>query len=183
MILAGVALAGLAILGGVLVWLSTRGGSDSKALAETMREAGCSFRTMPEEGRTHVRDGTKVAYKSKPVPTSGRHYDRPAIWNSYDVPVEQERLVHNLEHGGVVIQYGDGVPAETRNQLQEFYLDDANGLVLAPLPRLGDKITLAAWTKVAVCTQFDEDAFGKFRDELRYKGPERFAPEFLAPGT
>ena len=35
---------------------------------------------------------------------------------------------------------------------------------------------------LAKCTEFDEEAFATFRDEFRFKGPERFAPEQLQPG-
>jgi hypothetical protein len=148
-----------------------------------MRDAGCTFRTMPDEGRKHVPDGTNVKYKVKPAPTSGSHYSTPAIWSAYTVPIQEERLVHNMEHGGVVIQYGEDVPSETAGRLSEFYLDDPNGMVLAPRPRLGDKIVLTAWNKIAVCKSFDKGAFAKFRDKFRYKAPERFPAEFLAPGT
>lgn len=184
LILVGIALLGLVMLGGVLLWLSLRDNSaeGSQAFAAQMREGGCTYRKMADEGRGHVRDGTIVAYKSRPVATSGEHYGVPAIWNSYEEPIEQERLVHNLEHGGIVIQYGRGVPRATVDQLNEFYLDDPNGMILAPLPRLGDTIAVSAWLQLATCTRFDEDAFEAFRDRFRYKAPERFPPDALVPG-
>ena len=71
MILAAIALAGLVMLGGVLIWLSQRStGGDSQEAAEAMRAAGCTYRTSESEGREHVRDGTKVKYRAFP-PTSG----------------------------------------------------------------------------------------------------------------
>ncbi len=36
---------------------------------------------------------------------------------------------------------------------------------------------------LATCTKFDEDAFSTFRDELRFRGPERFPPDSLQPGS
>jgi hypothetical protein len=33
-----------------------------------------------------------------------------------------------------------------------------------------------------MCPTFDEDAFSTFRDDYRYNGVERFAPEHLQPG-
>ena len=50
-----------------------------------------------------------MKYKSFP-PTSGAHYFQPAIWNAYEAPLVLVQEVHNLEHGGVVIQYGKDVP-------------------------------------------------------------------------
>ena len=47
---------------------------------------------------------TFAGYNSIP-PTSGTHWAVPAEWGIYDEPVPNERQVHNLEHGGVMIQY------------------------------------------------------------------------------
>ena len=103
--------------------------------------------------------------------TSGPHYVEPAIWGRYTDPIEQARIVHNLEHGGVFILYGDEVPAETVEQLNGFYDDHVSGTIMAPLPSLGDEIALGAWTTegaediegadrgrgfLAKCTEFDD---------------------------
>jgi len=183
MILAAIALAGLVMLGGVLLWLSQRSsGGDSQEVAEAMRAAGCTYRTSGAEGREHVRDGTKVKYKVFP-PTSGNHYAVPVVWGAYDSPIEEERVVHNLEHGGIVIQYGKDVPPATVAELRDEYQSDPNGLVLAPLPSLGNKIAFSAWTHLAECRTFDQEAFVAFRDAFRAKGPEARRVSDLAPGS
>jgi Protein of unknown function (DUF3105) len=181
-ILAGIALLGILALGGVLLLISQRDSGGSEGVAETMIAAGCTYQTPAEQGRDHVQDGTRVKYNSSP-PTSGNHYAVPVVWGSYDAPVEQARAVHNLEHGGIVIQYGDEVPPATVDELRAFYQDDPNGLLLAPLPSLNDQIAVTAWTQLAKCTQFDRDAFEEFRDEFRAKGPEPRRVSDLAPGT
>jgi hypothetical protein len=181
-ILAAFSLVGFLALGGILLWLSQRDSADAASVAETMRSAGCTYQTAASEGRDHVRDGTRVRYKTSP-PTSGDHYAVPVVWGAYDSPFEQARAVHNLEHGGIVIQYGDDVPEETVNELRDFYQDDPNGLLLAPLPSLNDQIALTAWTQLAKCKTFNEGAFEEFRDEFRAKGPEPRRVSDLAPGT
>jgi Protein of unknown function (DUF3105) len=181
-ILGGSALLGILILGGVLLWLSQRDSDGSQAVAETMRAAGCTYQSTESEGRDHVQDGTDVKYKTSP-PTSGNHWAIPAVWNAYDSPIEQERSVHNLEHGGIILQYGKDVPETTVNELREFYQSDPNGLLLAPLPSLNNQIAVTAWTKLAKCRTFDQGAFEAFRDEFRAKGPEPRRASDLAPGT
>ena len=104
---------------------------------------------------------------------------------------------HNLEHGGIVIHYGNRVPSSTVEQLVSFVRDDPNGMVLAPLPQLGNTIAMSAWFyddarenqrgyegdgKQAKCTRFDEGAFEAFRDAFRGKGPERAPISALQPG-
>jgi hypothetical protein len=181
-ILAGFALLGVLALGGVLLFLSQRDSGGSAAVAETMRAAGCTYQKTVSEGENHVPDGTAVKYKTFP-PTSGNHYASPAHWNAYDSPIEQQRGLHNLEHGGLLIQYGKDVPEPTVAELREFYQDDPNGIVLAPLPRLNGQIALTAWLNIAKCDSFDAGAFEKFRDEFRAKGPERIPLSELRPGT
>ena len=126
---------------------------------------------------------------------NGPHYQVPAIWGSYTDPLFPAQVVHNLEHGGIFIQYGPAVPKATLAQLQAFYNDHQNGTLLAPLPSLGAKIALGAWVTanastpdvgvahLAKCTRFDEKAFAAFFDNYQFQGPERFPASTLTPGT
>lgn len=164
----------------IIVLATVLGGGDASALAD----AGCTQETFPTQGRQHVEQLEEgFEYNSFP-PTSGPHNQTPAIWNIYDEPIEQFILVHNLEHGGIVVQYGDEVPAETVAQIRDWYASgDRNGILVAPFPELGDKIALTAWTQLSTCPVFDQNAFDAFVELHRYKGPERFPPEALVPGT
>ncbi len=175
-----VAVAAIAIGLGVALAGGGGGSSPAKALAA----AGCTFKTYPNLGQKHVDSlNAKVNYNSFP-PTSGPHYFQPAPWNFYDGPVDsQVRVVHNLEHGGIVIQWGSDVPGSTVEQLRSFYHESPNGLLFAPLPKLRNKIALTAWTHLATCLRFDEAAFKAFRNAYRAKGPERFPLSALQPGT
>ena len=200
---------GLVMLTAVLLAMTLldRGssGDAAKSPAAALEEAGCTLRSFEGQGQQHTDNlNAKIKYNSFP-PTSGRHYFQPAPWGFYDEPLSQVQVVHNLEHGGVAIQYGNRVPAATRGQLEEFYREDPRGLVVAPLPRLEDRIAMTAWTvsdpgdeegligtgRLATCKHFDEDAMQAFLDAYRFKGPESclrrgqlqcFRPEDLEPG-
>lgn len=178
----------VAVAAGLLIAISVlRGGGgasvDNAALAKNLAPLGCVLKTYPSQGQNHVQSlQTKVQYNSFP-PTSGPHYQQPAIWNRYSQPLALVQEVHNLEHGGVIIQYGDKVPAGTVTQLGEFYDSSPNAMLLAPLPKLGDKIVLSAWTHLATCTGYTKSAFSSFRDAYRGHGPERFQVSALKPGS
>ena len=75
------------------------------------------------------------------------------------------------------------MPQATVDELREEYQSDPNGLVLAPLPSLGNQIAFTAWTHLAKCTTFNRDAFETFRDAFRAKGPEPRRVSDLAPGS
>ncbi len=173
------------------------GGDKSSAAA--LREAGCSVQTFPAQRRQHVEQLPKgFKYNSSP-PTSGPHHPQAAPFDVYDEPVDQIRLVHNLEHGGVVIQYGRDVPRAQVDELVEWYRDDPNGIVIAPLPALGDRISLGAWYSpeqpegetaeppargvLAKCPRFEAEAFDAFLERYGFQGPERFAREQMPPGA
>ena len=187
MILYASGASGIVGLGVVLLFFlvfhhSSSSGGQSKALTQQFVQCGGSLHTYPSEGRGHVFSlSAKVHYKTFP-PTSGKHYAVPAIFDQYDQPVKEIQLVHNLEHGAIVIQYGSKVSQAEVAKISDFYRSDPTALVVAPLPKLGNKIALTAWTHLGTCTRFSESAFKGFRDAYRYKAPEHFPPSALQPG-
>lgn len=141
---------------------------------------------------------TKVNYATNP-PTGGPHYQEWVLWGFYDDPVVLVQSVHNLEHGGVVIRYGRQVPQAQIDQLRDWYRNDPNGMLVAPMENLDSRIAMTAWTydvdgadsrpatyngegQLAIAPRFDEVLFTEFRDTFRYKGKERVPSENLEPG-
>lgn len=63
------------------------------------------------EGQQHLQTLSEqhAAYKTDP-PTSGPHYAQPAAWGTSEEEIPDEQLLHNLEHGGVVITYQPTLP-------------------------------------------------------------------------
>jgi Protein of unknown function (DUF3105) len=175
----------VALAAGIAIAVAaTRGGGGSGDPTAKLAAAGCAFKTYHNLGQAHVQALTPPPKYNSFPPTSGPHYFEPAPWNFYDSPIDsQVRAVHNLEHGGIVVQWGSAVPSATVEQLRGFWDDSPNGMLMAPLPRLGDKIAMTAWTHLATCTRFDESAFAAFRDAYRGKGPERFPLSQLTPGS
>ena len=189
-LLYALAASGLAALAVVLVLVLTGGGGE-KEISAAMQDAGCTYETRAAQEAKHVAEDEKPKWDTDP-PSSGPHYPVTAPFDFYEEPVDQLRLVHDLEHGGIVISYGDDVPDETVERMRAWWIDDPNGVAASPYPKLGEEITLAAWTAegaahgtahLARCKAFDEDAFSTFRDELRANGPEPFPLDALAPGN
>jgi hypothetical protein len=170
-------------------------GSDKK-VASAMAAAGCTFVTKPVLPPVHkVASGyhadvptltSKVKWSTFP-PSGGSHYGLWAVWGFYTQPVNPRQVVHNEEHGGVIIWWGPKVSQETIAQLRQFYDDSPTGMFGTPIAGLGNKIALTAWTgdpnryyqngyygvgHLATCTKFDQKAFETFRDAYRGHGPE-----------
>jgi hypothetical protein len=206
LILVLIAASGLVALAIVVAFLAfgtggDDGGGSSDSFAQTMRDAGYTYRSYPgmRNNGNHSDVPTpesKVNWNSNP-PTSGPHYQQWAVWNFYESPVPLTMSTHNLEHGGIVIHYGPQLPDAEVQKLREFYNSDPNAIVVIPLASAGNKVIASAWYydesraneddyfgegKQITGTQVDEDALAAFRDEFRYKGRERIPAENLQPG-
>jgi hypothetical protein len=134
---------------------------------------------MPDQGRGqgHVATGQKVAYNSTP-PTSGPHWDTPASWGVKKEHVEDERIVHNLEHGGVAIAYFllDQATLERLTGLANSLPREKFGevkVVVHPDDRLKPgEIVLTAWARMDRLPSFDEERIRRFYDAHVDRGPE-----------
>lgn len=213
-LLSGV-LVGGAIGIAVVLFFVTRGsksqpGNDGiKAPMAQFTAAGCTLRSvvpLPPTKGDHVptpyhQDAltptAKVKWNTDP-PAAGGHYQAWAVWGFYDQPVSPLRIVHNEEHGGVVIWWGDRVSAATVAELRAFYNESPLGMFGTPYPSLGDKIALTAWTgnpatyivngdhgvgHIAICPKYDAKAFRAFRAAYRGKGPEGVPTAANTPGS
>ncbi len=136
--------------------------------------ATCSpVQTFPEQSRDHIGQGQPHPdYNSNP-PTSGWHWANPQDWGIYTNQQFQEQLVHNLEHGGIVIQYNGLTPADVQ-RLTNLVNRDSYHMILAPYPGLpqGVEVATTAWTHLQTCDGVDENAIRAFVNAFRDKGPE-----------
>jgi hypothetical protein len=172
-----------------------------------MLAAGCTYRDVkplpPKKNPTNYHEDvpslttpTKGLWSTFP-PSAGGHYGAWAVWGFYRQPVNPRQVVHNLEHGAVVIWWGPDVPSATVDKLEAFYQQKPEGMFGTPIEGLGKKIALTAWTDpknsyyrngdygvghIAVCSEFNQKAFAAFRDAFRGKGPEGIPLSSDAPG-
>jgi hypothetical protein len=163
-----------------------------------LEAAGCTLQAADAQPGQHSLDADGTANWNTDPPTSGPHFGfdqnqnlGTVIWGAYEEPLQLARVVHNLEHGGVYIFYGDGVPDSIVEELRAFYDGHERGTLLAPYPKLGDQIALGAWVSdgeeakgyLAKCPAFDETAFSAFFSGFQFKGSERYPSDSLLPGN
>jgi hypothetical protein len=138
---------------------------------------------IPELKREHVPEGTRVKYNSNP-PTSGPHYAVEAQWAIYNKPPVDEQLVHNLEHGGVIISYNpDRIKGEELEQIkaQARKLSAINPrIIVTPRPKMDTAIALTAWGYLQKLDSYDPEAVKAFYDAHIARGPE--CEKGLCPG-
>ena len=154
--------------------------------------------SLEDRGREHMTTtggGCQTNYNSRP-PTSGCHHPSILNYQFYDSPQPDQNLVHNLEHGAVIISYRpSSVPGEDDilvGQLRDLVQDlqEESGkycrLIVAPynfpfsapsVPQLQEnaadmRIALTAWTTIDMLEEFDAEYITKFIDRHINRGPE-----------
>ncbi len=155
------------------------GGGGGSSVKAAMEAAGCKYRDVkpipPKNKVNYHADSPKLDSKVKWStfpPSAGGHYGLWSVWGFYRAPINPRQVVHNLEHGAVVLWWGPKVPSSTVDQLEAFYRESPNSMFGTPIAGLGDKVALTAWTgdratyyrdgdygigHIAVCPGFDED--------------------------
>ena len=169
-----VAVSDLSRLLGDLVNVSSVESSAFGAVAVPELPGDPEIRALPSA--LHVPDGETVAYNTTP-PIGGDHWAGWADCGFYEGGLRDELIVHNLEHGNIVVSHN--LPAgEDVEQLRSVM----NSLGLAAewgVTRSYDKIpegtvALAAWGMLDADTGVDWDTIAGFFDAFAGAlGPER----------
>ena len=206
-VLSGVAVVTVVAIVLAVVLSGGKSTPNDKSVAKALAAANCTFESVKPLPPTHPKspsgyhaDSPKLTSKVKwatDPPSGGGHYPLWAVWGFYTEPVNPRQVVHNEEHGGVIIWWGSKVPKSEVDKLAAFYESSPDAMFGTPYPKLGDKIALTAWTgdparyykngyygvgKLAICPAYNEKAFTTFRDAYRGKGPEGIPLSADEPG-
>lgn len=139
--------------------------------------------THADEGGQHVPSCSKVTYGTNP-PSSGSHYPVWSAFKRYTAPVPRGFVVHNLEHGAMVVSYRPDVSAADVDAIARWadaLPDDPDcperRLVITPDPLLDVPFAAAAWGVTLRAACFDAPQFTRFfRDHVGH------APEQVCAG-
>ena len=135
---------------------------------------------VPPPTSPHIAEVTSPhgPYNSNP-PTSGWHYGGgTAPWGVQTQPIADELSVHNLEHGGVIIHYRQGLDQATVDQLTSLTRElQQQSPCIVLLPRPADKMTespiaVTAWTWLLRQDSFDAGTIRAFFRAHVDQGPE-----------
>ena len=151
------------VIGSFAVGCAAFGGfSQSGTSNEYVEGIGTQHDIMPT--RNHVTEGQTVEYNSIPA-TSGDHWAQWSRCGFFEDGLPDERIVHNLEHGNVVVSYNLTTPEEVDE------LRDVMGSVglagTLGVTRFYDKlepgtVALSAWGVSDTMTGIDEERINTF---------------------
>lgn len=133
---------------------------------------------VPNEGFTHVNEGSALSYQHNP-PASGPHYPVWARYAEYSAPLARGYWVHNLEHGAVVFLYRPDTASATVDALRGVYRslppDPECGIpraLFTPDPLMTRPIAVVAWDFVLDSDIVEPSAILDFVQSHRGNGRE-----------
>jgi len=155
------------------IWLWAGGAAAAAAVVvgvfvyrAVMAQPGVS---QPDQGNRHLQtlNETIPPYNSEP-PTSGPHLPYVAPWGIHTEPIPRQLQVHNLEDGGVMVQYNcpDACPGLVA-KLKAIVSGYDHQVILAPYPGMKTRIALTAWTRLDAFDEFDERRVRRFISAYR----------------
>ena len=147
-----------------------------------------SGQSVAQQPATHIELGDPHEPYNTDPPTSGPHA-APVRAGFYDEALPDENLVHNLEHGYVIIWFNCSSLDEAgcqslKTQIKDViyrtkpvaFTTDAKKLIAVPRLGLDALIALTSWGRIDKLTSFDEAEIAQFINDFRNKAPEPGAP-------
>lgn len=144
-------------------------GSSSVGSGDSVVNVGASQELMPTSAH---RDGVEIRYNTAP-PTSGDHWGTTIRCGFYmpNIFVPDEVIVHNMEHGNVVMNYHVNNPdgLEKLKNIHSSLNGGEQWLVARYYTEIPEgNIAMTAWGKLDVFSGIDEIRITEFFDA--YKG-------------
>jgi hypothetical protein len=153
--------------------LDTVGGGDDR----THYATGTVIPICTQEAINAGNLTSPLCYASNP-PTSGPHADQPMPFGVLNNPAPKENLVHNMEHGGVVIWYNTS-NQDVINQLKSLVNDQRDRQRFVVLTQYTgmepETIAVTSWTRL---DKFPAGDYDKKRiEDFISEHHKRFNPE------
>lgn len=184
-------LVALLVGGGVIAAIVVQRNEETKAATTygvAADAANCGdIEEQDIQGADHIEVGAAHDPYTTNPPTSGPHYNEaglgPVQTGFYEDAAEAppEGVVHNLEHGMIVIYYNPDAPAEVIDDIQNAVDDESIATVATPWPDIeGDaNVVYTAWGISQSCEQISRTVLNDFREKYQgIAGPEKIAPPF-----
>ena len=151
-------------------------------------EANCGdVEEQEEQSRDHIELGAAHEPYTTNPPTSGPHYNSsglgPVPTGFYEDAADAlpEGVVHNLEHGQIVIYYNPDAPEDVIADVELAVRSEPVATVATPFSGIqGDaNLVLTAWTVAQSCEQVSIEILNEFRSAYQgTMGPEPLTRTF-----
>lgn len=125
-------------------------------------------------GATHTEE--PIHYEMK-IPTSGPHNPHDIQFGFYTDFPGYPYLVHNMEHGDIIIYYREDASDMLKEHLKYLakFRKAGSGILAVPNKDIpdGSEVVVTAWTKTMKLDKFDDAKVGTFINRYINQGPEK----------
>lgn len=131
-----------------------------------------------DQGRQHVE---QKSYTASEPPTSGDHAS-PVEWGVYETEQRDDQLIHNMEHGGIVVTYRPDTPMSELTELKQLLAKPFSEpgfaptkIVIAPRETNKAPIVLSSWQRSESLETFNKETVMTYVKRNLGKSPEPLA--------
>jgi hypothetical protein len=174
----------LLVIGAVAAAIAFQGGGGTEDIGGAVADAGCDEietfdEAQAEDAREHVEVGQDVQYETTPG-VYGAHWPPDAVSppGFFEEPIEEERLVHNMEHSQIILYYSPDISDETKTKIEDLVDQQGQATVAAPYDGLEKPFVIAAWGAMQACDEPVQAVVDAFRERFQGRGPEPLVPTF-----
>lgn len=132
--------------------------------------AGHEITRFRDEGENQHTQGP-VNYETTP-PVAGEHRPSPPACGIYGTQMEDELLVHGLEHGAVAVLYQPTLAIEDIRRIEEIAGEYDSHVITMPYEGMQPVVAVASWGERMDLQELDAPAVRTYIDEFRDEGPE-----------
>ncbi|MEA2433804.1 MAG: hypothetical protein QOG54_1261 [Actinomycetota bacterium] len=156
-------------LAAVAIWfVFLRGGTPDVIAGHAIE----NFSTAGSGDHTASNEVT-VDYPMSP-PVSGQHAPNPAPCGVQDTQIQNELMVHTLEHGAIGLLYKPDLEIDSIRSLENIVSGYDDHVFSAPYADMSTPIAIVAWAHTMRLDSVDEAAIQEFIDTFKTSGD---APE------
>lgn len=152
---------------------SKRALQTKKLVGLSTKNAGCVLKHPKElPASPHMNPEDPAPEYSSNPPSSGLHLPSTAPGGAVDETVDERLLVHNLEHGYVIVHY-KGISESEINKIHDMVDSYADGVIAQPNTKITSPIAMVSWGTLQTCKDVSIPVIKSFIKEHCNKGPEK----------
>lgn len=163
----GIGLLTLIILVGGVWFLSAQGAKEEEKISKPLLGEAIKV-----QGANHVMDKNHEAYNSNP-PTSGPMFNDTAGPGIKDREMDDELMVHSMEHGAVVVWYKADLPKTAVEKITEAFQSASGKRIMVPRKNLDVPVALTSWGRLLKLKAVDTDKIKEFIATNSDRAPEK----------
>lgn len=124
------------------------------------------------QGAEHVAGKEHQAYNSNP-PTSGPMWDGTAGPGIKDKEIDDELMVHSMEHGAAVVWYKADLPKTDVEKITNAFQSASGKSIMLPRKNLDVPIALTSWGRLLTLKTIDTAKIKEFIATNSDRAPEK----------